>query len=54
MMAGCSEAADQCDYKLSASMTFPGRKGDVANGRFIEILVAEHGFGGTAAMEKTG
>lgn len=30
-----------------------GRKGDVANGRFVELQIAEHGFGGTAAIEKT-
>lgn len=30
-----------------------GRKGDLANGRFVELQFAEHGFGGTVAMEKT-
>jgi len=26
-------------------------EGDVANDRFVELQFAEHGFGGTAAME---
>ena len=36
----------------ASQVTAVGRKGDVANGRLVELQFAEHSFAGMAAMEK--